>query len=124
MGNDGFKRGRECGLCGTSMMMGLAFVCSECGHAFNVPRCLTEEVRRLNSKGVHVRAVGCLRLYDTGFIKVSADHIPIMELFNYEHISPAKLGITDANESYFIPKTTLPTENQPERWEDWVKRNE
>ena len=105
-------------------MMALAFVCDECGHSFSVPRCLAEEVRKLHSKGVGIRFAGCLRWCDTGFIKVSPNHIPFMELFDYKHISPGSLGITDANECYFIPKTKLPTEKDPKRWEDWVKDNE
>jgi hypothetical protein len=104
--------------------MCLAFVCDECGHSFSVPRCLTDEVRWLHSKGVGVRAARCLRFCEAGYIKVTADHIPFMELFGYEHVSPASLGITDANECYFVPKTAMPAEKEPQRWEEWVKEHE
>ena len=105
-------------------MMGLAFVCDECGKSFSVPRCLTEEVRRLHERGVGIRSAGCLRWCGTGFIKVSADHIPFMELFDYEHISSGSLGITDADECYVAPKTKMPVEKDPKRWEEWVKEHE
>ena len=123
MGNDSFKRGRECGPCGSSTMMGLAFVCDECGHFFNVPRCLVSEVRFLNSKGVGVRAAGCLRMGKHGYIKVIGNHVPLMELFGYERIDPSSFGITDARNAYFVPKSEMPRTKEPERWEDWVKRN-
>lgn len=118
------RHGRECGPCGSFTMTCIAFVCEECGHSFSVPRCLTEEVRMLHSKGVGIRAAGCLRWCDTGFIKVSENHIPFMELFDYKHVSPESLGFTDGKDRYFIPKTVMPVEKDPKRWEDWVRDHE
>ena len=115
--------GGACGPCGTFTMMGLAFECSECGRSFTVPRCLVDEVRFLNAKGVGVRAAGCLRMGKTGFIKVTGNHVPLMELFGYEGIDPGSFGITDARNAYFISKSEMPRTKEPERWEDWVKRN-
>ena len=112
------KRGRECGPCGSSTMMCLAFVCDECGHFFSVPRCLTDEVRWLHSRGVHVREARCLRWGETGYISVSNDHVPFMELFGYQHIDCNSFGMSTDGNRCFIPKTAMPTEIEPKRYEE------
>ena len=115
--------GKLCGPCGSFTMMSLAFMCDECGHAFNVPRCLAEEVRWLHSKGVHVRGATCLRFHKTGYIKVVKDHEAFMQIFDYESIPIDDLDSVGDECCCFVPKTTMPVEKMPERWEDWVKRN-
>lgn len=117
-------RGEECGPCGTYTMMCLAFVCGECGHYFNVPRCLTDEVRTLKSMGVHVRSARCLRWGEGGYIEVLSDHIPLMEALGYEHIKTAFYGLGGARSRCFVPKTELPTDKEPQRYEDWKRGQE
>ena len=118
------RRGSECGPCGTFTLTCLAFVCDECGHNFTVPRCLTEEVRWLHSRGVHVRSAHCLRWGDTGSIKVAEEHIPFMELFDYKHIDTNPFGSIGDSDCCFIPKTVMPADKEPERYEDWIKNDE
>ena len=123
MGEKRISLGGACGPCGTFTMFDLAYECDECGRFFNVPRCLVDEVRSLHSKGVSIRAATCLRMSKTGYIKVFGDHIPLMELFGYEPIDPGALGITDAKNGYFVPKSEMPRTKEPERWEDWRRQN-
>lgn len=118
------RRGRECGPCGTYTMMGLAYECPDCGHFLNVPRCLVEETRRLHAKGVRVRRAGCLRWGEPGFIKVAPDDEAVMELFGYERIDMGTLGEIGESGCCFVPKTAMPAEKDPQRWEDWVRDHE
>lgn len=114
------RRGRECGPCGVYTMMCLAFVCGECGHYLNVPRCLTSEVRKLKDVGVHIRSAHCLRWGNGGYIKVLEDSVPLMEALGYEHIGPLFYGNGRVERCCFIPKTEMPTDDEPELYEEWI----
>ena len=103
--------------------MCLAFECNECGHFFNVPRCLTEEVRQLHSAGVHVRSAHCLRWGEFGYIRVAEEYIPVMELLDYKHVDTSPLGPTAQSYCCFIPKTAMPVEEEPQLYEEWIKNN-
>ena len=120
-----FKKGPNCGPCGSYACQNLAFVCDGCGHAVFTDRCLTEEIRAIRSKGVRTLGCCCGHGEKLGYIQVMPEDVPIMELLGYEQQQEieledgSKMGV-----ACFTPKTDVPQENDPERWEDWVKKND
>ena len=116
-------RGEKCGMCGTFTVMRLAYICGECGHYFNVPICLTDEVRALKTMRVNVRSARCLRWGNTGCIKVFEDQVPIMESLGYEHLNTSLTGPYGDEWCCFKPKTEMPNTKEPRRFEDWIRSN-
>ena len=118
---DGSSRGEKCGSCGKLIMTSLAYQCDKCGHYVNVPNCLVDEVRSLYLEGVRVVTARCLRFCDTGYIQVNPGDIGKMERLGYKHLSASQLGLTTNSESFFVPKTSMPIDSIPEKFEKWEK---
>ena len=114
---------KKCGLCDKLIMTSLAYQCDKCGHYVNVPNCLVDEVRSLYLLGIRVVTARCLRFCDTGYIQVNPGDIKMMEHFGYKHLSASQFGLTTNNERFFVPKTSMPIDFVPEKYEDWEKTN-
>ena len=84
MANNRFKKGPNCGPCGSYACQNLAFFCDGCGHAVFTDRCLTEEIRAIRSKGVRTLGCCCGHGEKLGYIQVMPEDVPIMELLGYE----------------------------------------
>ena len=111
----------KCGACGKLIMTSLAYKCEKCGHYFNVANCLVDEVRSLYLAGISVMSARCLRFSETGSIGVNPSDAAKMESLGYSRLSASKLDLTSETESFFAPKTSMPINSLPEKFEIWEK---